>query len=108
MEKRSIRRPFRPRLIVAPRAAAVCWLCRPRLIHNIRSTNVVVLDLSLKDSAFWNLQLTYCDGVEVRNLTVRAPNAPVKAASSDGIDVDSSRNVLIAGCDIECDDDAIC
>ena len=81
---------------------------RPRLIHIIRSKNVVVRDLSLKDSAFWNLQLTYCDGVEARNVTVRAPNAPVKAASSDGIDVDSSRNVLIAGCDIECDDDAIC
>jgi polygalacturonase len=81
---------------------------RPRLIHIIRSKNVVVRDLMLKDSAFWNLQLTYCDGVEVRNVTVRAPNAPVKAASSDGIDVDSSRNVLIAGCDIECDDDAIC
>jgi polygalacturonase len=32
----------------------------------------------------------------------------VKAASSDGIDIDSTRNVLITGCDIECADDAIC
>jgi exo-poly-alpha-galacturonosidase len=81
---------------------------RPRLVHIIRSGNVLVRDLLLKDSAFWNLQLTYCDGVEVRNLTIRAPHAPVKAASSDGIDIDSTRNVLITGCDIECDDDAIC
>ena len=81
---------------------------RPRLIHLIRCQKVLVQDLSLKDSAFWNLQLTYCDGVEVHDLKIRAPHEPVKAASSDGIDLDSTRNVLITGCDIECDDDAIC
>ena len=81
---------------------------RPRLVHIINSRKVVVRDLSLKDSAFWNLQLTYCDDVEVRKLTIRAPHEPVKAASSDGVDIDSTRNVLIADCDIECDDDAIC
>jgi polygalacturonase len=81
---------------------------RPRLVHFIRCEKVTVRDLLLKDSAFWNLQLTYCDGVEVRNLKIRAPHEPVKAASSDGIDLDSTRNALIEGCDIECDDDAIC
>lgn len=78
---------------------------RPRLVHIIRSQHVLVRDLLLKDSAFWNLQLTYCDGVQVNHLKVREP---VKAASSDGVDVDSSRNVLITSCDISCDDDAIC
>lgn len=83
-------------------------IARPRLVHIINSTNVTVTGLLLKDSAFWNLQFTYCDGVTVRNITVRAPHEPVKAASSDGIDIDSTRNVWIEGCDIECDDDAIC
>jgi hypothetical protein len=81
---------------------------RPRLVHIIRCQKVTVRDLFLKDSAFWNLQLTYCDGVEVHNLKIRAPHEPIKAASSDGIDIDSTRNVVITGCDIECDDDAIC
>lgn len=81
---------------------------RPRLVHIIECQNVVVRDLWLKDAAFWNLQLTYCDGVQVHNLKIRAPHEPIKAASSDGIDIDSTRNVLITGCDIECDDDAIC
>lgn len=81
---------------------------RPRLVHIIRSRNVTVRDLLMKDSAFWHLQLTYCDGVLVDNLKVRAPHAPVKAASSDGIDIDSTRNVQILNCDIVCDDDAIC
>lgn len=83
-------------------------IARPRLVHVINSTNVLVQGLTLRDSAFWNLQLTYCDGVVVRGVTVRAPVAPVRAASSDGIDIDSSRNVLIADCDVECADDAIC
>jgi oligogalacturonide lyase len=81
---------------------------RPRLVHIIRSRNVVVRDLSFTNPAFWNLQVTYCDGVELRDLKIRAHGEPVKAASSDGIDIDSTRNVLIKGCDIECDDDAIC
>ena len=81
---------------------------RPRLVHVYESKKVAVRDLLLKDSAFWNLQLTYCDGVEVHNLRIRAPHEPMKTANSDGIDIDSTRNVLITGCDIECDDDAIC
>jgi polygalacturonase len=81
---------------------------RPRLVHFIRCQKVTVRDLNLKDSAFWNLQLTYCDGVQVQRLKIRAPHDPIKAASSDGIDLDSTSNVLVEGCDIECDDDAIC
>jgi exo-poly-alpha-galacturonosidase len=81
---------------------------RPRLVHIIRSRQVVVRDVLLKDPAFWNLQFTYCDGVEVSNLTVRAHGATLRAASSDGIDIDSTRNVLVTDCDIECDDDGIC
>ena len=81
---------------------------RPRLVHLINATNILVRGVKLKNSAFWNLQLTYCEGVEVRDVTIRAPVSPIRAASSDGIDVDSSRNVLIVGCDIECADDAIC
>ena len=81
---------------------------RPRLVHLIRCQKVSIHDVLLKDPAFWNLQLTYCDGVSVSNLTVRAHHEPLRAASSDGIDIDSTRNVLITGCDIECDDDGIC
>jgi polygalacturonase len=46
--------------------------------------------------------------VVVQGLKVRVPATGIRAASTDGIDVDSTRNVLITGCDIECDDDGIC
>ena len=83
-------------------------VARPRLVHVMNARKVLVRGLVFKDSAFWNLQFTYCDGVEVRDLTIRAPTQPIRAASSDGIDIDSTRNVLIEGCDIETADDAIC
>jgi exo-poly-alpha-galacturonosidase len=81
---------------------------RPRLVHIIRSEKVAVRDLQLKDPAFWNLQVTYCEGVEITGVTIRAHHSELRAASSDGIDIDSTRNVKITGCDIECDDDGIC
>lgn len=81
---------------------------RPRLIHILRCTNVVVSGPRLMNSPFWHLQVTYADTVHISDLVVRAPAAPVRAASSDGIDIDSSCNVLIERCDIECADDAIC
>jgi polygalacturonase len=81
---------------------------RPRLMHIFGCTNVTIAGLSLSNSPFWTLQLTYCDGVVVSNLTVRNPHSPVHAASSDGIDIDSSCNVIVDGCDVVNDDDGIC
>jgi polygalacturonase len=81
---------------------------RPRLVQIMRAKNLVVRDVMLKDPGFWNLQVTYCDGVLIGNVTVRAHHDKPRAASSDGIDIDSTKNVLITHCDIECDDDAIC
>jgi exo-poly-alpha-galacturonosidase len=81
---------------------------RPRLIHIFGSTNVTVSGLTLSNSPFWTLQLTYCDGVLASNLIIRNPHSPVHAASSDGIDIDSSCNVIVDGCDVVNDDDGIC
>jgi polygalacturonase len=83
-------------------------VARPRLVHIIRSGNITVRDVTMQNSAFWHLQLTYCDRAVIAGIKVRAPHEPVKAASSDGIDIDSTSNVIIADCDIVCDDDAIC
>ncbi|WP_461213753.1 glycoside hydrolase family 28 protein [Lacticaseibacillus sp. GG6-2] len=59
--------------------------------------------LTLQRAGFWNLQLTYCDDVEVTNLTINQSNGP----STDGIDVDSSTHVHIHDCTLACGDDCI-
>jgi polygalacturonase len=77
---------------------------RPRLVCFTRCQGVKVSGVTLKDPAFWTLHLLYSKDVDVEGITVRAPK---KAASSDGIDVDSSSDVRIRRCDISCDDDDI-
>jgi polygalacturonase len=58
-------------------------------------------------SGFWSLTLTYSERVTVDGVVVRA-NIGGAGPSSDGIDVDSSRDVLIQNCDIDANDDNIC
>ena len=77
---------------------------RPRLICLYECRDVLVEKLTLKNPAFWNLHFVYCENVRAEYLTIRAPRG---ALSSDGIDVDSCRHVLIRRCDIACDDDCI-
>jgi exo-poly-alpha-galacturonosidase len=77
---------------------------RPRLICFYECRDVRVEKLTLQNPAFWNLHFVYCENVWAEELTIRAPRG---ALSSDGIDVDSCRHVLIRHCDIACDDDCI-
>jgi alpha-L-rhamnosidase len=77
---------------------------RPRNIFLSDSKDVQISGISLRQSGFWNLHLFRCDGVVVENVDIRSP---LRAPSTDGIDVDSCRNVAIRGCYISVDDDNI-
>jgi len=77
---------------------------RPRLICFSNCRNVRITGLRLQKQAVWCLHLLYCQNVVADNLNIRAT---VYIPSSDGIDVDSCRNVKISRCDIACYDDDI-
>jgi len=77
---------------------------RPRNIFIRDSKDVQVSGISLRESGFWNLHLFRCTDVLVKNVDIRAP---LRAPSTDGIDVDSCRNVAIKGCYISVVDDNI-
>jgi polygalacturonase len=65
---------------------------------------VKIANLNLQKQAVWCLHILYSQNVVVENLIIRSVlNTP----SSDGIDVDSSKNVRIANVDIDCNDDCI-
>jgi len=87
-----------------PRDSSELHIGRPRLIAMQNCRNVMVSGLSLKNQACWGLFILYSKDVLVENLTIRAAHNII---SSDGIDVDSSRNVRITGCDIDVNDDCI-
>jgi hypothetical protein len=70
-----------------------------------RCRDVLVEDVTLVNSTLWNVRLWGCDGVVMRGLTIESDLE--RAANSDGIDVDGSRNVRISDCRIATADDAI-
>ncbi len=80
---------------------------RPRLIQIYKSNDVKLAGLTLKRSGFWTVHICYSTKVHVDGVTIRN-NIGGFGPSTDGIDVDSSENVLVEHCDIECNDDAIC
>ncbi len=77
---------------------------RPRNILIQDSKDVEVSGISLRDSGFWNLHLFRCENVLVDKVDIRSRN---HAPSTDGIDIDSCRNVTVRGCYISVSDDNI-
>ena len=79
-------------------------LSPPRALVFQNCAGVRVSGLLLRNNARWGFVFIYCKDVVAEGLTVRAEHY---IPSSDGIDVDSCRHVLITGCDIDCNDDCI-
>jgi hypothetical protein len=73
----------------------------PMFISPINCRNVYIEGVSLENTAFWNIVPVYCDGVIIRGVTVNS----IGIQRGDGIDVESSRNVLIEYCTLSCGDD---
>ncbi len=82
-----------------------CQRVRALLIYN--SQNVSVTGITIERSGFWSLTATYSEKVKIDGVIIRA-NVGGHGPSSDGIDLDSSRDVLVENCDIDANDDDIC
>lgn len=81
---------------------------RPRLMFIDRCQDVRIEGLTFRDSGFWNLHLYRCDGVAIEGLDIQAPTkGHILGPSTDGMDLDSSRNVTIRKCKISVNDDNI-
>lgn len=80
---------------------------RPRLVHVADSKNVQLSGVRLENSPFWTTHIYRCRNVQLLGLRIFAPHKPVKAPSSDAIDIDVCTNVLIKDCYLSVNDDAI-
>lgn len=97
----SLRAVYPDSTITAP---STPYIGRPRLICFQNCTDVKIQDVTLQNQAVWCLHILYSKNVTAQNLTITAPhNIP----SSDGIDIDSSVDVLIQNCSIDVNDDCI-
>lgn len=80
---------------------------RPRLVYISNARNVFLADIHLINSPFWTCHIYKCDHVKIIGCTMRSPREPVMAPSTDAIDVDVCTDVLIKGCYIQVNDDAV-
>lgn len=80
---------------------------RPRLVFIRNSDNVQVQDVNLINSGFWSSHYYQCKNVKILDLHISSPHEPIKAPSTDAIDLDVCSNVLIKGCYMAVNDDAI-
>jgi hypothetical protein len=77
---------------------------RVRLLVIWKSTDVTVEGLRFRRSGFWTVQVVYSEHVTVDGIKTRNNDGP----STDGVDIDSSRYVVVENCDIDSNDDDIC
>ncbi len=80
---------------------------RPRLIYISNSKNVQLSGVKLINSPFWTTHLYKCENVKLLNLYIYSPKEPVKAPSTDAVDIDVCTNVHIKNCYLSVNDDAV-
>ena len=80
---------------------------RPRLLFIQNSNNVQVQDVKLHNAGFWTSHYYKCKNVKILDLHIYSPHEPIKAPSTDAIDLDACTYVLIKGCYMAVNDDAI-
>lgn len=80
---------------------------RPRLVYISNSKNVTVQDVHIINSPFWTNHLYRCENVRYLGCCIYAPTQGMKAPSSDAIDIDVCQNILIHGCYMSVNDDAV-
>src|SRR5690606_12419702 len=80
---------------------------RPRLLYVSNSKNIQISGVHLKDSPFWTTHFYKCENVKLLNLKITSPSEPVKAPSTDAVDIDVCTNFLIKNCYMSVNDEAV-
>ncbi len=75
------------------------------LIQNCR--NAILSDFVLYQTGFWGIHILYSQYVTVDGVVINN-NIGGHGPSTDGIDIDSSSDILVQNCDINCNDDNFC
>lgn len=79
---------------------------RPRLIYISNCSNVLAAGLRLQNSHFWTNHIYKSNHVKYIGCSIYSPAKPVKAPSTDAIDIDACTDILIKNCYMEVNDDA--
>lgn len=91
----------------AHRPATNLEVHRPRLLFIWGCDNVTIKDVKMRNAGFWTTHLYQCNNVLIEGCDIRSPFRPVKAPSTDGVDIDVCRKVTIRNCYLSVNDDGI-
>ncbi len=80
---------------------------RPRTFLIQNSNDVFLKNLNIQRAGFWTVQVLYSEYITVDGLTIRN-NIGGHGPSTDGVDIDSSKWILVQNCDVDCNDDNFC
>lgn len=80
---------------------------RPRTLLVQESQDVTLSGITLQQAGFWTVQVLYSEYCTVDGLVIQN-NIDGHGPSTDGVDIDSSRKILVENCDIDCNDDNFC
>ncbi|QDA61619.1 glycoside hydrolase family 28 protein [Hymenobacter jejuensis] len=80
---------------------------RPRLLFIWGCDNVTIEKVKLHNAGFWTTHLYQCNNVLLEGCDIRSPFRPVKAPSTDAVDIDVCKKVTIRNCYISVNDDGI-
>src|SRR5574344_519161 len=80
---------------------------RPRLLYISHCKDVTVSGIRTINSGFWTNHIYRSQRVKYLNVYIYAPTTGVKAPSSDAIDIDNCDDVLVHGCYMSVNDDAV-
>jgi polygalacturonase len=77
---------------------------RPSFIRTMESKNILIDGIHIVGSSMWVIHILYSQQVVIRNVIIET----FPGVNTDGIDIDSSQDVLISNCYLDTGDDAIC
>jgi polygalacturonase len=77
---------------------------RPLLLRVINCRDVILEDIHMRNSGFWNQHFLACERVRLRGIRVWNH----ATYNNDGVDIDGCKDVIVTQCYIDSDDDALC
>jgi len=77
---------------------------RPSFIRTMESKNVLIEGIHIMGSPMWTIQILYSQNVRIRDVTIET----FPGGNTDGMDIDSSQDVMISNCYLDTGDDGIC
>ncbi len=80
---------------------------RPRLVYISNCSNVLVAGLRLQNAHFWTNHIYRSHHVKYIGCRITSPLGPVKAPSTDAIDIDVCTDFLVKNCFLAVNDDSV-